>query len=898
MQALINHVRHVAGLALGLGLMGCMATQDPAKLQVQVDNGKFSQPAAKTRPWVNETYSKLPMHFEANQGQADAQVKFLSRGRGYTLFLTSTEAVMVLATTQTDSDMVTGQRPLTNPKSKIENPKSTVLRMKLIGANPQPQVIGLEELPGKVNYFIGNDLKKWRKKVPTYAKVKYQGVYPGVDLVFYGNQQQLEYDFVLAPGADPKAIRLSFEGADKVEIDTQGDLLLYSTGSEIRLRKPHIYQEVAGVRKEISGGYVLNPKPKIASDLTIQNPKSEIENGTIGFQVASYDTSKPLVIDPVLVYSTYLGGNHNDRGFGIAVDAAGNAYIMGLTRSTDFPTVNPFQPGLAGSGHADLFVAKLDTQGSMLLYSTYLGGSNEEGFAFISGYEFAGGIAVDSSGQAHVTGFTLSADFPTANALQPAFGGGFSDAFVTKLNPDGTELVYSTYLGGGDRDLGSSVAVDPIGNAYVTGSTKSTNFPTASPLQPGLRGIQDAFVTKLNADGSAMVYSTYLGGSVGGGGLDEGFGIAVDSSGNAYVMGATFSLDFPTTAEAFQPDFAGIEDAFVTKLNPDGSALVYSSYLGGNHFDRGVAIAVDAADNAYLLGMTQSRDFPTVNPFQPAHGGGFEDVFVAKLNATGSALVYSTYLGGSENEYGGGIAVDTAGNAYVTGVTFSTNFPTANPLQPGHGGARDAFVAKLNTQGSALVYSTYLGGSGIDMGGGIGVDAAGNAYVTGMTVSSDFPIVNPLQPILGLFGDAFIAKIADGAGPAADLSIFKTDSPDPVTVGQDLTYTVVATNNGPNPATGVTLTDTLPGTVTFVSATPSETCTETGGVVTCAIGNLASGANATVTIVVAPTMAGVITNTASVTGIETDPDPTNNTATETTTVTLNNQGTYMRPLLR
>ena len=418
-------------------------------------------------------------------------------------------------------------------------------------------------------------------------------------------------------------------------------------------------------------------------------------NNLVTFEVASYDRSKLLIIDPVLVYSTYLGGSGPDAGIGIAVDASGKAYVTGETSSLDFPTMNASQPASAGGG--DAFVSKLNAAGSALVYSTYLGGS---------GSDAGTGIAVDGLGNAYVTGQTRSTTFPTTSgAFQTSFGGGFSNAFVSKLNAGGSALAYSTYLGGSRFDLGSGIAVDASGNAYVTGQAGSTNFPiTSGAFQTSLRGSGDAFVSKLSAAGSALVYSTFLGGS----GFDLGLGVAVDASGNAYVTGETLSSDFPTTSGALQTSFGGgYSDAFVSKLNAAGSALVYSSYLGGRGGDQGSGIVVDASGDAYVTGLTDSADFPTVDPLQPRYGGG-GNVFVTKLNAAGSALVYSTYLGGRGGDLGSGIAVDASGNTYLTGSTGSPDFPTVNPFQPAKAGAVfafDAFVAKIspaNAPGVAL----------------------------------------------------------------------------------------------------------------------------------------------------------------------------------------------------
>src|SRR3989475_3979252 len=687
-----------------------------------------------TKQQVLVAYGKLPLIFEANQGQTDPQVKFLSRGSGYTLFLTPTEAVLALREGASARNVVDG-----SPAAKRERGQplqGTVLRMKLLGANPTPRVTGVEELRGRSNYFIGNDPAKWRANVPTYAKVEYRDVYPGVNLVYYGNQRQLEFDFIVAPGADPQRIRLGVEGAERLDLDAQGDLVVHTGGAQVRLQQPHVYQMAAnGVRQEIESRYVLN------------------DHHEVEIWVAAYDTHKPLVIDPTLAYSTYLGGTGFDEGFGIAVDSLGQAYVTGVTASLDFPTTaGAFQSSSAGS--EDAFVTKLNPTGAVLVYSTYLGGTNSD---------VGLGIAVDSLGQAYVTGETFSADFPTtAGAFQPSSPGGFSDAFVTKLNPTGAALAYSTYLGGTDFDEGFGIAVDTLGQAYVTGVISSLDFPmTAGVFQPRFAGGSlDAFVTKLNPTGAALAYSTYLGGT----GDENGFGIAVDATGNAYVTGLTNSnLDFPTTARAVQRSSAGgISDAFVTKLNAAGAALVYSTYLGGTGDENGFGIAVDATGNAYVTGITFSPDFPTTaRAFQPSSPGG--DAFVTKLNPSGAALVYSTYLGGTGSDLGFGIAVDSFGNAYVTGQTFSSDFPTtegAFQTTFGGGGGFDAFLTKVNPAGAALVYSTYLGGTSDDSGLGIAVDSFGNAYVTGFTGSLDFPTLGAFQTTSGDGAHAFAAKFS------------------------------------------------------------------------------------------------------------------------------------------
>jgi hypothetical protein len=707
--------------------------------------------------------------------------------------------------------------------------------MRLVGANVKATVTGAEELPGKSNYFIGNDPKKWRTNVPSYAKVKYEGVYPGIDLVYYGSQRQLEYDFVVAPGADPNQIKLSFAGAEGIRVDpASGDLVLKVGDDEVRFHKPVVYQP------PVAAVYDRHRRSQSAATAELDGAFVVASNNEVAFRVAGYDRKRALVIDPVLSYSTYLGGSGGDYGNGIAVDSSGNAYVTGFTDSNDFPTANPLQgacddcfytPGTTDNS-GDAFVAKLNPTGSALVYSTYLGGSLND---------YGTGIAVDSAGNAYVTGATNSTDFPTANPLQgPCHEVGC--AFVAKLNPAGSALVYSTYLGGTGGATGNGIAVDSAGNAYVTGYA-GLDFPTVNPFQGTCHVLSSgncltAFVATLNPAGSALVYSTYLGGSE----FEEGHGIAVDSAGNAYVTGETWSTDFPT-ANPLQPSLGGSENAFVAKFNPAGSALVYSTYLGGSGYDSGNAIALDSSGNAYVTGSTSSINFPTANPLQPSYGGGASNAFVAQLNPAGNALVYSTYLG-SEGAFGSAIAADSAGNAYVAGNADSA-FPTVNALQPCR---FSGFVAMFSPTGSALVYSTCLGGqsnSGYENASGVAVDASGNAYVTGSTNSFDFVTASPLQPSYGGGpSDAFVAKIV------ATVTLLPTSLPFP--------NQMVGTTSPAQPAT---LSNIGSANLTISSIYIAGSATGDFAVVpdgtTCSASSpLAAGTSCTINVTFSPTIAG------------------------------------------
>jgi hypothetical protein len=720
---------------------------------------------------VREAYRRLPMSFEANVGQANEEVKFLSRGSGYSVFLTPTDAVFALSETEaqrastTNIGSVWKQR---DGRARATEPSQTVMRMTLSGANPAQQITGLDPLPGRTNYFVGNDPSRWHTNVSTYARVRYASVYPGIDLLYHGNQAQLEYDFVVAPGTNPDVIRVRFDGADDVRIDASGDLIVQRAGKEMRQRKPVAYQDSVDGRREIACRYVI---------------KGERE---IGFSTTTHDTHRTLVIDPVLLYSTYLGGTGGEgQGLAhIAVDTSGNAYVSAFTSSPDFPTTpGAFQPTLPSDCTFGPFVAKLNARGSAFEYSTYLGGCGN-----------SDGLAVDASGHAYVTvtGFTNSENFPTTpGALHvPCPVSTCSEkAFITKFDPTGSALVYSALIEG---RTGGGIAIDTLSNAYITGCVL-----VAPPSDC------DIFVSKLNSDGSALVYDAQFGGSQ----LDGATDIAVDNAGNAYVTGRTESPDFPTTTGAFRPCCA---DTFVTKIDAAGSSLLYSTFLGNTAYG-GTGIAVDGSGNAYVTGIILHPnpeiplDFPTTpGAFQPNYGGGADDAFLTKLNATGTALVYSTFLGGRDADGGRDIAIDSDGNAYITGFTSSIDFPTANPYQSELQASISAFVTKLNAQGSTLMYSTYLGARDSAEAFGIAVDDSGSAYVVGNS-GNGLPLVIPAQYTHRGIADVFIAKIGDG--PSCPLDV--TGSLDVFTSGfsqflipQLQLQLVLVRNNSPYPIEG------------------------------------------------------------------------------------------------
>jgi hypothetical protein len=802
----------VVAISLYVGL-SATAGDMAARLRNRLPAAVRQTTPATAKLTVDHVYGKLPLGFERNDGQTDAQVKFISRGDGYTLFLTPAEAVLALHEARRQVSAASRAPAKTSVTSHAngagETGEAAALRVRLLGANPNPQITGEGDLAGTANYFIGKDPKQWRSNVPTYAKVRYRNVYPGIDLVYYGTlHRQLEYDFVLAPGADPNAIALRFDGASQMGLNRDGDLIVtVADGGTLIHHAPVIYQERGGRREAVDGRCVFR------------------SSNSVGFELASYDRARPVYIDPGLVYSTYLGGSDSDQGQAIAVDAFGNAYVTGITDSLDFPTTaGAFVTTPPGGGN--MFVTKIAADGSGSVYSTYLGGNQFDNFE--SGY----GIAVDATGSAYVTGQSGAGTFPTTpGAFQTTYGGGYTDAFVAKLTPDGSGLVYSTYLGGGDTDEALGIAIDASGAAYVTGHTSSTNvvckgialplacctgfhagtcsFPTtAGAFQTANNAAAtagaNAFVTKLKPDGSGLLYSTYLGGSHG----DGATGIAVDATGHAYVTGSSTSGDFPTTPGAFQTtkpsEFSIWDTPFVTKLKADGSGLIYSTYVGGSQPDDVAAIAVDASGDAYVTGTATSTDFPTTaGAFQTTnHSVDYYNIFVAKMNVDGTGLIYSTYLGGTDGEEQGfAVAVGDSGHAYVTGRTNSGDFPTtADALQSSLRSAGwNAFVTKLRADGSGLVYSTYMGGTGAnpgDYGFGIAVDAEGSAYVTGLTDSGDFPTTSGAAQTTEAGGsDAFVTKLSVpiGSDPTTTTTISSTTLVPTTTIsGASTTTTTLA----------------------------------------------------------------------------------------------------------
>jgi len=702
--------------------------------EVAMTNSGPARVQESTRLQVEANYGNLPLAFEPNRGQTDARVKFLSHAGHHTLWLTNDEAV--LAVGRRSRARLSDQRE--KEKSLQANESApTVLRMKFVGANTNPRVAGEARQQGAVNYLMGTP-EKWRTKIPVYSRVRYSSLYPGIDLVFYGNNRELEYDLVVSPGSDPEQIRLGISGAENMRIDVDGNLVLKTAAGDVLQQKPKVYQRKGKNLVAVAGDYVIRSKNEV------------------GFRLGSYDRKAAVVIDPVLRYASNLtgGGDEDDGATGIAVDSSNRAVVSGWTASTEFPAGT----GVEHSGLA-AFVIKLDFTGSKMIFTAFV-----EGSVFFDNVP----LVLDAADNIYIAGSTFGNTFgddtfkPTPGAFQGTFGGK-TDAWVAKLNSSGTSLIYATFLGGsGDERIGG-IAVDSSGNAYVTGTTTSKNFPvSAGVFQHDCKLKSDgscasAFVTKLNALGTRVLYSSYLGGH----GTQSGEGIALNSSGNAFVVGGTDAKDFPTTAGSAQPVPAGGEDAFVAQVSSSGSHLNFSTFLGGADFDVGNAIALDSSGNAFITGRTLSANFPVKNAFQPGCSGGCS--FISKLNTSGR-LVYSTFLGRNGGS-GTGIAVTPAGEAYVTGEPGSTFPITQNAFQRVQGPqlfdnppGGSIFITKFSSTGQ-LIYSSYFGG-GLEH-SRVALDRSTNAYLTGLVSFGGLIPATPgaFQEQRGAEEDAFVAKV-------------------------------------------------------------------------------------------------------------------------------------------
>jgi hypothetical protein len=844
---------------------------------------------------VRAAFGRLPMSFEPNQGQSDSRVRFLAHGKGYGVYLTSREAVLALSTS-------------------FKGQSRPVVEMRFGGANQVPVLAGTESLPGRSNYFMGNDPARWRRNIPQFSRVRYRNLYPGIDLDFYGKQGRLEYDFEVSPGADPSRIDLGFKGTKNLQVAANGDLVLALDAGELRFEAPHVYQKTASGTQPVAGSFVLRSENRVA------------------FRVGDYDRSRTLVIDPVLTFSTYLGGSGDEScaavtgataGFvphcpAIAVDSASRVYVAGATSSTaGFPVPVGGSAGTDGplGGGADVFLVRFNSNGTALDYTTFVGGS---------GIDYPSGVGVDSGFNVYVAGTTDSNDFPTTTG---AFQSGPSSAgtnhvFFSKFDSSGSVNLYSTYLfGTTGADTASSLSVDALGRAYILGITSSSDFPlTAGALQNTFAPTNQFFFSKIDPSASgtsSLLYSTFIGSSNSTGGIVTGGAVAVDSTFNVYLAGGTNITNMPVVnaAPGMGTEQGGF-DVWAAKLkapanNTQQYTPIYETYFGGTGDDVAYGVATDGT-NTYITGSSSSPSItltPTpgsTNAFPRPYGGGGSDAFVAKLGVpttTGTTqgsvpLSYFTYLGGGSSDVGLAILADANQNARVTGFTTSSNFPDSNPLSGSSGGGTDAFVARIVTTTASIASAdstSILGGSGTDIGTSIALDSMLNSYVAGETSSPEpstgccFPATKgALQGSLAPPTDAFVSKLgpdasklsftciaSTGTGCPSPVPANPTVSPSPVGVGNQVTFKYSIYNTG-DPVVGVLFTDTVVPNSTFVSATASPgTCptTAVSGTVVCNLGTVPTSVTttsgttsttapaATVTVVIAsivPTVTGVM----------------------------------------
>lgn len=702
----------------------------------------YGQKKELNKTSVIKKFNNIQPPITLNNGQFNSPVKFAAVDKNVSFFFASEGAVLLLNRETEELKTRKVQEGVNhlynNNYSKLIEKEYYAVKLNILDANTDVEVIGEERLSWNNNYFIGNDPSRWFKNVPNYSKVRLKNIYENIDLVYYFQDGSLKYDFIIYSGADPEQILLRFDTGDKnsLKIENNGGLLIKTPFGNLIEKCPVSYQ--------ISGG----KREMIKTDFEIVNS----EENTVTFNIGDYNPEFPVTIDPEIIYSTFIGGSGDiEWSYGIAVDAGGNAFITGQTESFDFPVTSGVIKETS-IGSINGFVSKINASGTALEFSTYIGSaSHSEGLK---------DIAIDAAGNSYVAGWTHSMDYPTTEGAFDREMNGSDGAVITKLNSNGSELLFSTYLDGFDKETVWAIEVDESNNVYVAGITTSYDFPvTSGAFDESTDSSQDIFISKLNSSGSSLRFSTFLGGS----GIDECYDICLDESNNVYISGNTDSPEFPITAGAFCKSLSGYMDGFVSKLSSNGKNLIFSSFLGGSKKENVFGIDIDNEQNVYVTGITLSDDFP-ITP--AAYDTSFSkysedqpdpsdlpsksnktldenkyDIFVSKLNSTGSILVYSTYLGGNGNDYGTYLAVDEEGNAYITGYTESNNYPTTSgAFDRGYNGLYDVFVSKLSPDGTRLIYSSYYGGSGDDIGYKTVVTSAGRVYITGWTNSGNFPV--------------------------------------------------------------------------------------------------------------------------------------------------------------
>lgn len=708
--------------------------------------------------------------FIENHGQFGEKTLFNSEISGISVYFCQDEVVYAIikgdkAVREQDLGLPVGfGEDCTTIKDPDDRPELLLVKTIFVDSNPVTKVKGEGKLNSRCNYFYGQDRSKWITKVPNYISLIYEDIYPGIDLKYYGKNGVLKYDFIVSPGADYTNIRIRYEGIEGMRISDSGDLEIRTAFGNLNEKSPRIYQEIDGTKQMVGGGFKL------------------IEPGVFGFDIdEAYDHSYPLIIDPELLFGTYLGGFRDEISRDLAVDPFGNAYVVGGTKSPDFPLLNPYD-GEYELGY-DIFIAKVAPSGDSLIYSTYIGGGH---------HEEAYGIKVDSEGHAYLAGYTVSIDFPVVNAFDSTYNDGYEgDVFLLKLSTSGDSLIYSTYLGGSGTDIAQMIAVDNQGHALLTGSTSYGDFPTVNAFDSTFNGGSDVFVTKFSQSGNALIYSTFVGGDY----QDHGRGIDLDENGNAYVCGYTHSSNFPME-NSFDNTFNGGDwDAFAFKLSESGNELLYSTFLGGNQSDWGNYIKVDNLNSAYITGGSESHNFPTFNAYDDSYNY-YIDIIVTKLSPYGDSLIYSTYLGGWGGDNGIRLALDNVNRLFVTGWTGCSNYPVVDPYDGSYNGGIDAVLTVFSTQGNSLSYSTYFGGEDDDVGWGV-VDVPGlGTYIAGWTYSTNLPIENSFDDSHNGLMDVFVAKfentpteITDGIKEPTEYRLV-SNHPNPFNAATTIDYTL------------------------------------------------------------------------------------------------------------
>ena len=684
---------------------------------------------------TTDFFENTPLAFTQNAGQWDDRILFRAETDDATMWFLNDGAYYQFERTPS-ADALLNESP-----DDIEDNECLMIKATFVGANETALVSGQDIFSHHSNYFFGNDQSRWRTNVPSFEAITYRDIYPGIDLKYYGNGYQMEYDFIVAPGSDLSHIEIRYDGAISISVNEAGELEIETEWGTVVESSPYVYQVDGIEENEFDGRYLL------------------LSDNSFGFEIdGNYNTDLPLVIDPVLTYSSYLAGSGSQYVNDIVIDNNNCMVVVGQTRSEDFPVYEPIQNTYAGT--FDLFITKISTETSEILYSTYFGGSGREDNPH---------LVLDADDNMYLICTAYSTDLPTVNAFQASLNG-TCDAYVFKLNSHGDEILFATYYGGEDVEYAADIEIDASLMVYIAGNTISSELPLQNPFcdtAPGVGGELDGFVAKFNASGSALIYATYLGGKD----RDVINDLAITSGGEAYVVGSTFATDFPVANPLYNCMILANDqvDAFITKFSAGGNTLAFSTYIGGTETDWLESIDLDADGNAYMLGCSMSDDFPVLHAIQPERvpGGinGGADMIIAAISSAGDELLFGTYFGGSDEDYGEGLSLGPDGSIFITGYTYSPDFPLENYIDgvlDGVAGTPDALVVRLTSDGTEVAYSTYLGGSNSDVGIAIASSETGYALLTGYTISNDFPLVNETQSSSPGYYDVFVSRIEGG----------------------------------------------------------------------------------------------------------------------------------------